>query len=63
MSQLTRKVHPFLWTEECDTVSPTQESQFPPLPTPGGIMVTTPDVDSLQHAEFLNDVIIDFYLK
>ncbi|XP_051550809.1 sentrin-specific protease 7b isoform X1 [Myxocyprinus asiaticus] len=37
--------------------------QFPPPPSKGGITVTTEDLECLKDGEFLNDVIIDFYLK
>ncbi|XP_030638726.1 sentrin-specific protease 7b [Chanos chanos] len=37
--------------------------QFPPPPAKGGITVTTEDLECLNSGEFLNDVIIDFYLK
>ncbi|KAL4656914.1 sentrin-specific protease 7-like isoform X1 [Arapaima gigas] len=36
---------------------------FPPPPLKGGIAVTTEDLQCLNNGEFLNDVIIDFYLK
>ncbi|XP_007893952.1 sentrin-specific protease 7 isoform X1 [Callorhinchus milii] len=36
---------------------------FPPPPTKGGLAVTTEDLECLVEGEFLNDVIIDFYLK
>ncbi|XP_048577516.1 sentrin-specific protease 6 isoform X2 [Nematostella vectensis] len=36
---------------------------YPPPPQQGGINITTADLDCLQEGEFLNDVIIDFYLK
>lgn len=36
---------------------------YPRPPQPGGITVTTEDVACLAPGEFLNDVIIDFYLK
>ncbi|XP_072441514.1 sentrin-specific protease 7 isoform X2 [Chiloscyllium punctatum] len=36
---------------------------FPPPPTKGGLAVTTEDLECLEAGEFLNDVIIDFYLK
>ncbi|KAK3097800.1 hypothetical protein FSP39_013306 [Pinctada imbricata] len=36
---------------------------FPPPPERGGIQVTNEDLFCLQEGEFLNDVIIDFYLK
>uniref|UniRef100_A0A3P9APD2 Ubiquitin-like protease family profile domain-containing protein n=1 Tax=Esox lucius TaxID=8010 RepID=A0A3P9APD2_ESOLU len=37
--------------------------QYPPLPSRGRIAVTTEDLDCLDRGQFLNDVIIDFYLK
>ncbi|XP_012696181.1 sentrin-specific protease 7b [Clupea harengus] len=37
--------------------------QYPPPPSKGGITVTTEDLECLKSGEFLNDVIIDFYLK
>ncbi|XP_028837070.1 sentrin-specific protease 7b isoform X2 [Denticeps clupeoides] len=37
--------------------------QYPPPPSKGGITVTTEDLECLKRGEFLNDVIIDFYLK
>ncbi|EDO38314.1 predicted protein, partial [Nematostella vectensis] len=36
---------------------------YPPPPQQGGINITTANLDCLQEGEFLNDVIIDFYLK
>ena len=36
---------------------------YPPPPQPGGITVTSEDIPCLTEGEFLNDVIIDFYLK
>ncbi|XP_041928777.1 sentrin-specific protease 6 isoform X2 [Alosa sapidissima] len=36
---------------------------FPPPPAKGGIAVTNEDLCCLKEGEFLNDVIIDFYLK
>uniref|UniRef100_A0A8C6TYB7 Ubiquitin-like protease family profile domain-containing protein n=1 Tax=Neogobius melanostomus TaxID=47308 RepID=A0A8C6TYB7_9GOBI len=36
---------------------------YPPPPATGGIAVTTEDLHCLNDGEFLNDVIIDFYLK
>ncbi|XP_021355279.1 sentrin-specific protease 6-like [Mizuhopecten yessoensis] len=36
---------------------------YPPPPTPGGIAVTNEDLYCLNEGEFLNDVIIDFYLR
>ncbi|XP_016298518.1 sentrin-specific protease 7-like isoform X3 [Sinocyclocheilus anshuiensis] len=37
--------------------------QFPPPPSKGAITMTTEDLECLDSGEFLNDVIIDFYLK
>ncbi|XP_034041824.1 sentrin-specific protease 7 isoform X2 [Thalassophryne amazonica] len=37
--------------------------QFPPPPLKGGITVTMEDLQCLDNGHFLNDVIIDFYLK
>ncbi|MED6231645.1 hypothetical protein ATANTOWER_001801 [Ataeniobius toweri] len=37
--------------------------QFPPPPLKGGITVTTEDLQCLDSGQYLNDVIIDFYLK
>lgn len=36
---------------------------YPPPPAKGGIPVTNEDLHCLNDGEFLNDVIIDFYLK
>ncbi|XP_077338618.1 sentrin-specific protease 7 isoform X3 [Lithobates pipiens] len=36
---------------------------YPPPPTKGGLAVSNEDLECLEHGEFLNDVIIDFYLK
>ncbi|XP_072558711.1 sentrin-specific protease 6 isoform X4 [Paramormyrops kingsleyae] len=36
---------------------------YPPAPAKGGISVTNEDLHCLNDGEFLNDVIIDFYLK
>lgn len=37
--------------------------QFPPPPLKGGITVTAEDLQCLDSGQYLNDVIIDFYLK
>lgn len=37
--------------------------QFPPPPMKGGITVTMEDLQCLDSGQYLNDVIIDFYLK
>ncbi|KAM9320043.1 sentrin-specific protease 7 [Gastrophryne carolinensis] len=36
---------------------------YPPPPTKGGLPVSSEDLECLEDGEFLNDVIIDFYLK
>ncbi|XP_060603315.1 sentrin-specific protease 6-like [Ruditapes philippinarum] len=36
---------------------------YPPPPAKGGISITNEDLYCLQEGEFLNDVIVDFYLK
>ncbi|NXX37728.1 SENP7 protease, partial [Tricholaema leucomelas] len=36
---------------------------YPPPPAKGGLGVTREDLDCLEYGEFLNDVIIDFYMK
>lgn len=36
---------------------------YPPPPAKGGLGVTKEDLKCLEYGEFLNDVIIDFYLK
>ncbi|XP_053162215.1 sentrin-specific protease 7 isoform X2 [Hemicordylus capensis] len=36
---------------------------YPPPPAKGGLGVTREDLECLEHEQFLNDVIIDFYLK
>uniref|UniRef100_A0A672TEH9 Sentrin-specific protease 7-like n=1 Tax=Sinocyclocheilus grahami TaxID=75366 RepID=A0A672TEH9_SINGR len=43
--------------------SPRRLIQYPPPPSKGGITVTTEDLECLKDGEFLNDVVIDFYLK
>ncbi|XP_041128316.1 sentrin-specific protease 7-like isoform X2 [Polyodon spathula] len=52
-----------LWKEHKYTGPLTKLIVFPPPPTKGGIAVTTEDVECLDNGQFLNDVIIDFYLK
>ncbi|KAM6945322.1 sentrin-specific protease 7b [Aplochiton taeniatus] len=42
---------------------PSRLIQYPFAPCKGRIAVTTEDLDCLDSGEFLNDVIIDFYLK
>ncbi|NXG53521.1 SENP7 protease, partial [Psilopogon haemacephalus] len=36
---------------------------YPPPPAKGGLGVTREDLECLEYGEFLNDVIIDFYMK
>uniref|UniRef100_A0A8C1XMP3 Si:dkey-100n23.3 n=1 Tax=Cyprinus carpio TaxID=7962 RepID=A0A8C1XMP3_CYPCA len=51
------------WTPYRHCGSARRLIQFPPPPTKGAITVTTEDLECLDSGEFLNDVIIDFYLK
>ncbi|XP_068124538.1 sentrin-specific protease 7 isoform X2 [Hyperolius riggenbachi] len=44
-------------------VTPVRLLVYPPPPTKGGLAVSSEDLECLEHGEFLNDVIIDFYLK
>uniref|UniRef100_A0A3P8YTS1 Ubiquitin-like protease family profile domain-containing protein n=1 Tax=Esox lucius TaxID=8010 RepID=A0A3P8YTS1_ESOLU len=45
------------------SLQPQSFQGFPPPPSKGGITVTTEDLECLDNGQFLNDVIIDFYLK
>ncbi|XP_012993440.2 sentrin-specific protease 7 isoform X1 [Esox lucius] len=51
------------WTRYTHQGPPRRLIQFPPPPSKGGITVTTEDLECLDNGQFLNDVIIDFYLK
>ncbi|KAM4701244.1 sentrin-specific protease 7 isoform 2-T3 [Discoglossus pictus] len=51
------------WTEMQSSGSLLKLIVYPPPPTKGGLGVTNEDLQCLEHGEFLNDVIIDFYLK
>ncbi|XP_052462156.1 sentrin-specific protease 7 isoform X2 [Carassius gibelio] len=51
------------WTPYQHCGSARRLIQFPPPPSKGAITVTTEDLECLDSGEFLNDVIIDFYLK
>ncbi|KAG8451935.1 hypothetical protein GDO86_003936 [Hymenochirus boettgeri] len=51
------------WTEVRNAESLLKLIVYPPPPTKGGLGVTNEDLDCLEHGEFLNDVIIDFYLN
>ncbi|XP_035250064.1 sentrin-specific protease 7b isoform X1 [Anguilla anguilla] len=51
------------WSRSKHQGPPRRLILFPPPPTKGGISVTTEDLECLDNGEFLNDVIIDFYLK
>ncbi|OCT58462.1 hypothetical protein XELAEV_18002134mg [Xenopus laevis] len=60
--------HQFFGDDEGDThtvfVGPVEKLiVYPPPPAKGGISVTNEDLHCLNEGEFLNDVIIDFYLK
>ncbi|XP_023286451.1 uncharacterized protein LOC111673043 isoform X1 [Seriola lalandi dorsalis] len=51
------------WTKFKHQGLPRRLIQFPPPPLKGGITVTMEDLQCLDSGQFLNDVIIDFYLK
>lgn len=54
---------PILLTQVCLLCVLCRLILYPPPPSKGGITVTTEDLECLKSGEFLNDVIIDFYLK
>ncbi|XP_048349299.1 sentrin-specific protease 7 isoform X2 [Sphaerodactylus townsendi] len=51
------------WKEFQDTRPVQCLMVYPPPPAKGGLGVTREDLECLDYGEFLNDVIIDFYLK
>ncbi|MEE6470111.1 hypothetical protein FKM82_008858 [Ascaphus truei] len=51
------------WKEMQSSGCPLKLIVYPPPPTKRGLGVTHEDLECLEHGEFLNDVIIDFYLK
>ncbi|XP_052013813.1 sentrin-specific protease 7 isoform X3 [Apodemus sylvaticus] len=51
------------WREVRNTGPVQKLIVYPPPPTKGGLGVTSEDLECLEEGEFLNDVIIDFYLK
>ncbi|NXW65511.1 SENP7 protease, partial [Eurystomus gularis] len=51
------------WTEVRETGAVKNLIVYPPPPAKGGLGVTREDLECLEYGEFLNDVIIDFYLK
>ncbi|KAK7154205.1 hypothetical protein R3I94_007536 [Phoxinus phoxinus] len=51
------------WTPYRHSVPARRLILFPPPPSKRAITVTTEDLECLDSGEFLNDVIIDFYLK
>ncbi|XP_008939125.1 PREDICTED: sentrin-specific protease 7 [Merops nubicus] len=51
------------WKEVRETGAVKNLIVYPPPPAKGGLGVTREDLDCLEYGEFLNDVIIDFYLK
>ncbi|KAM6319683.1 sentrin-specific protease 7 isoform 2-T4 [Podargus strigoides] len=51
------------WKEVRETGTVNNLIVYPPPPAKGGLGVTREDLECLEYGEFLNDVIIDFYLK
>ncbi|NXK86883.1 SENP7 protease, partial [Formicarius rufipectus] len=51
------------WQEVRETGAVQNLIVYPPPPAKGGLGVTREDLECLEYGEFLNDVIIDFYLK
>ncbi|NWI31966.1 SENP7 protease, partial [Sula dactylatra] len=51
------------WKEVRETGAVKNLIVYPPPPAKGGLGVTRDDLECLEYGEFLNDVIIDFYLK
>ncbi|NXI64778.1 SENP7 protease, partial [Anseranas semipalmata] len=51
------------WKEVRETGAVQNLIVYPPPPAKGGLGVTREDLECLEYGEFLNDVIIDFYLK
>ncbi|NXW51413.1 SENP7 protease, partial [Nyctiprogne leucopyga] len=51
------------WKEVRETGTVKNLIVYPPPPAKGGLGVTREDLECLEYGEFLNDVIIDFYLK
>ncbi|XP_064323669.1 sentrin-specific protease 7 isoform X12 [Phalacrocorax carbo] len=51
------------WEEVRETGAVKNLIVYPPPPAKGGLGVTREDLECLEYGEFLNDVIIDFYLK
>ncbi|XP_042644631.1 sentrin-specific protease 7 isoform X2 [Tyto alba] len=51
------------WKEVRETGAVKNLIVYPPPPAKGGLGVTREDLECLEYGEFLNDVIIDFYLK
>ncbi|KAK1802392.1 hypothetical protein P4O66_022057 [Electrophorus voltai] len=62
-SEVTDMRHASLRSHTRQQSLPRRLIQYPPPPSKGGITVTTEDLECLRDGEFLNDVIIDFYLK
>ncbi|NXU78753.1 SENP7 protease, partial [Oreotrochilus melanogaster] len=51
------------WKEVRETGAVKNLIVYPPPPAKGGLGVTREDLECLEYGEFLNDVIVDFYLK
>ncbi|XP_066532913.1 sentrin-specific protease 6 isoform X2 [Hoplias malabaricus] len=71
-TRMSTHTYPFYEEEEDEDMAELQPTftgpviklmVYPPPPAKGGISVTNEDLHCLNDGEFLNDVIIDFYLK
>ena len=55
--------HTFQFKKSCENALTRRLFTYPPAPAKGAIAVSNEDLFCLNDGEFLNDVIIDFYLK